>query len=394
MTRLRRLAPLTTLVAGALVALTGCGFTGLYSTSLPGSVSGNTYTVTVYFDNVLDLVPQAAVKVNDVTVGTITKIKVVDDAKSGHYLARVTCTVKKSVHLPANTVAILEETSLLGEKFVELRQPDKPTGELLDGAVIRDGATTAYPDVEEVFGVLSSVLNGGGLQKLQTINIEVSKALAGRESQVRDVLRQLNVFLSGLASQRAQINHALSALDRLSRDLAAQESSIATALDDIGPGLKILADQRSQLVGLLEGLSRLGVVSTRVINASLDNTRASFTYLAPILSKLAAAGKALPGSLEMLVDYPFPRHSVSGIPGDFTSLYVSLNAGSACNQAPATKPLCVALSTLGFLTTSGTPAAANRRGSTPTVAGLSPAGRVSRTHVRGGLMTLLMGGAQ
>ena len=391
MTRLRLLGA----AAVASLALTGCGFTGLYSTSLPGSVSGNTYTVTVYFDNVLDLVPQAAVKVNDVTVGTITKIKVVDDAQTGHYLARVTCKVKKSVHLPANATAILEETSLLGEKFVELRAPDQgATGELADGAVIRDGATTAYPDVEEVFGVLSAVLNGGGLQKLQTINIEVSKALSGRESQVRDVLRQLNVFLGGLASQRAQINHALSALDRLSRDLAAQESSIATALDDIGPGLKILADQRAQLVGLLEGLSRLGVVSTRVINASLDNTRASFAYLAPILSKLAAAGKALPGSLEMLVDYPFPRHSVSGIPGDFTSLYVSLNAGSACNEAPATKPLCVALSTLGLLTTSGTPAAASRRGSAATVAGLSPAGRASRTHVRGSLMTLLMGGAQ
>jgi len=51
--------------------LSGCS---LYNVPLPGGAGGSSYHVTAEFDNVLDLVPQSAVKVNDVTVGSVEKI--------------------------------------------------------------------------------------------------------------------------------------------------------------------------------------------------------------------------------------------------------------------------------------------------------------------------------
>lgn len=273
----RRALAAATLCVAVLASTAGCGFTGLYSANLPGSVGGpfssaKTFTMTVIFDNVLDLVPQSAVKVNDVTVGTVESVALVNDPATHAYKAKVTCKVERSVHLPANSVAILQETSLLGEKYVQLQAPTAvPSGRLGDGAVIRDGATKAYPDVEQVFGVLSSVLNGGGLEKLQTINVELNAALAGREDKVRDVLVQLNTFVGGLDTQKTEITRAITSLDKLSGDLRAQNSTIVTALHDLGPGIKVIADERADLVALLQGLSRLGVVSTRVINASVTD---------------------------------------------------------------------------------------------------------------------------
>lgn len=337
---------LLAVVAAATLTLTsGCGFSGLYGKNLPGSVGGplssvKTYTVTVLFDDVLDLVPQSAVRVNDVTVGTVEKISLMADPSTKTFKAKVICKVSKSVQLPQNATALLEETSLLGEKFIELQSPPTASvGQLKDGAVIRDGSTSAYPDVEQVFGVLASVLNGGGLEKLQTINVELTAALSGRENKVRDVLRQLDTFVGGLDTQKSQITRAIQSLDKLSIDLNRNTDSIKIALRDLAPGIHVLSENRSNLVKLLQGLSELGVVSTRVINESVDATKTDLALLAPILTRLNQAGAALPGSLELLLDFPFPRDAPNGIPGDNTNLTASVDGSSVCN-ATQLQPLC------------------------------------------------------
>ncbi|TDC96071.1 MCE family protein, partial [Actinomadura sp. 7K507] len=62
-------------VAGA-AALSGCSFNGVSSLPLPGGpdLGPNPKTVKIEFSNVLDLVPQSAVKVNDVSVGQVEEI--------------------------------------------------------------------------------------------------------------------------------------------------------------------------------------------------------------------------------------------------------------------------------------------------------------------------------
>ena len=85
----RRLAG-ALLAACTLAATAGC-------TALPGGApSGPSYQVSADFTEVLDLVPQAAVKVNDVTVGSVVKISL-----SG-WDARVRMKIDRDVQLPAN----------------------------------------------------------------------------------------------------------------------------------------------------------------------------------------------------------------------------------------------------------------------------------------------------
>jgi phospholipid/cholesterol/gamma-HCH transport system substrate-binding protein len=312
-------------VLAAVATLSGCGFKGAYSLPLPGgSGTGPVYHVTALFDDVQDLVPMAAVRVDDVPVGDVTKISY--DPKL--HKARVTMRVKKSVHLPANATATLEQTTLLGEKYIALSPPvgTPPQGVLADGAVIGDNATSNLPDVEEVFGVLSAVLNGGDLQDLQTIDLEISKALGGREQAVRSALAQVDRFVGDLDSQKQQIVRALDQLDRFSAALAKQNTTLADALDNLGPGLKVLADNRVEFTKLLTDLSKFGQVATHIITASREQTVAGLRDLKPILSRLQAAGTNLPRSLELFPTYPFPRAIAGAVPGDYNGLKATLNA--------------------------------------------------------------------
>jgi phospholipid/cholesterol/gamma-HCH transport system substrate-binding protein len=334
----RRALRVGTLAALAAVTITGCGFKGAYSLPLPGGAAhGPTYQVTAVFDDVQDLTPQAAVRVNDVAVGDVTGITVGKDLK-----AHVTMKINTTVHLPANAVATLDQTTLLGEKFVALAPPGDgitPHGRLANGAVLDDGSTADLPDVEEVFGLLSNVLNGGDLGDLQTITVELTKALSGREAAVRDTLTQLTTFVSALNTQKSQIVRALDQLDRLTTTLRKGDSTIATALDDLGPGLKVLADERAQFRGLLVNLSKFGRVATRVINASKDDTIAGLRDLQPILGHLAGAGGNLPRALEILITFPFPRNIDAAAPGDYTNLEAQLDLGPIiCTLLTTLKP--------------------------------------------------------
>lgn len=311
----------------SLLLLTGCGF-NVYDVQLPGGAAGgsNVYRVTIQFDDVLDLVPQSAVKVNDVTVGSVEKITLAKDPRVG-FIASVRVRLEDGVKLPDNAVASIRQTSLLGEKFVSLSPPpdEVSLGRLGNGDLIKRARTSRSTELEEVLGALSLLLNGGGIAQLQTINQELSKALTGREPDVRDLLNQLNTFIGGLDEQKAQIVKALDGLDRLTTSLAAQRTTIANALDTFGPGLKVLADERQQFTQMLAALAKLGVVGTRVIEASRANTVANLRALEPILANLAAAGRNLPGALELLFTYPFPKNFPAAVTGDFTRLSITFD---------------------------------------------------------------------
>ena len=82
----------------------------------------------------------------------------------------------------------------------------------------------------------------------------------------------------------------------------------------------MLADQRTLLTEMLQALSELGVVGTRVIKASKDDFVANLESLAPVLTKLSQAGADLPHALELMFTYPFPRSALKAIRGDYTNM--------------------------------------------------------------------------
>ncbi|MCW2680330.1 MAG: hypothetical protein JWM62_1731 [Frankiales bacterium] len=305
----------------AVTVLSGCGFRGAASIPLPGG-QGNgddAYQLTIEFEDVLDLVPQSAVKVADVTVGSVQSLDV------HGYTARVVVRVNGDVELPANSTASVRQTSLLGEKFVSLDPPpgDQGRGELRGGETIGLDRTERSAEVEEVLGALSLVLNGGSLEQLQTINRELVEALEGREDRVKSVLTELNTFVGGLDQQKQQIVRALDSLDRLTARLVNERQVIATALEEIPAGTEVLTEQREELTRVLTSLDELGDVAVRVIDQSKENTVADLRALQPILTELANAGKAFPDSLELLLSYPFPRTAVEGITGDYANLFIT-----------------------------------------------------------------------
>jgi phospholipid/cholesterol/gamma-HCH transport system substrate-binding protein len=310
----------------SILLLTGCGsggFSGVYQLPLPGGadLGEHPYRVVAHFGDVLDLVPQAGVKVNDVAVGRVERIELARDNRT----AVVTLLVNGDVRLPANAGAELRQSSLLGEKFVELSAGRAPSGVLRDGAVIPLARTGRNPEIEEVLGALSLLLNGGGVGQLRTIVTEVNAALSGNEPEIRAALSNIDTVVGTLDAEKGNIVRAIDALDRLSSNLAKQTDDIALALDELGPGLKVVNEQRNSLVTMLGALERLSTVAVDTVNRSRDDIVADLRLLRPILNKLADAGADLPNSLQFLVTYPFTDYFLNAVKGDYVNVDVKFD---------------------------------------------------------------------
>jgi phospholipid/cholesterol/gamma-HCH transport system substrate-binding protein len=298
--------------------LSSCRFDGAYDLPLPGGKAvsaGDAITITAEFTDALNVVPRTAVMVDDVPVGQVSQVDRVG------WNAKITMQVRKDVKLPANALAEIRQTSLLGEKYVALIDPvgSPPTGRLADGANIPLASTSRNPEVEEVLGALSFVLSGGGIGQLHTISTELNKMMDGRTDGMRDLLARINTTVGALDDQKNDIITAMSAIDRLTGTLNKERASIGAAIDSIGPAVEVLNQQHQALVTMLAGLDKLGIVGTRVIRGSRENLVATLRHLEPTLRELADAGMSLPRGLGLLASFPFPKEAAELAMGDYAN---------------------------------------------------------------------------
>ncbi|WP_236566866.1 MCE family protein [Nocardia sp. CY41] len=322
----RRMRRTAAVAAGLAVALgvSGCQWDGLNSLPMPGTegTGPGSYEVRIQMPNVTTLTRNSPVRVHDVTVGTVAGIEVED------WHALVTVRLNPDVHLPANAVAKIGQTSLLGSNHLELAEPtdQAPQGQLQAGDVIPLGRAGTFPTTEQVLSSLSVVLNGGGVAQLETITHELNSALTGREEAIRDLLPQLNELTTNLDRQTGDIIAAMSGLDRLGGQLAEQRDVVAAAIEQIHPALTVLADRRANITRAITALGELSDVVRRIVDASGEDLKANLRSLVPVLKSLSDTGSDLTEALKILATFPFPMKNLDhAIKGDYLNLFMTVD---------------------------------------------------------------------
>jgi phospholipid/cholesterol/gamma-HCH transport system substrate-binding protein len=321
------------------VLLSACSAApGLQTVGLPGSdVSG--YTIRARFADALDLVPLASVKLDGVKVGVVEKV----DLAPG-MTAQATLRIQHDVRLPASTHARVAQTSLLGEKYVQLlagpSNAEAPAGgdELSPGALIDTDKTSEAVEVEQVLGAASVILNGGGIDNLQEISTQLSDVLDGREGNVRALLEGLSTSLATVNSRRADIARAMANTDRLAAQLASQRAVIDHALTVLPRGVHVLQQQQHDLVNALDALGKFGDVAHQVIRRSSADVVADLKLLEPILAQISKAAPSFFSTLDTLLTYPFARNIYGGMAGDYAQMAGKLDIDLASLAKTLLKP--------------------------------------------------------
>jgi phospholipid/cholesterol/gamma-HCH transport system substrate-binding protein len=309
-----RVRDLRSMIAAALAmvvlaALSGCGWHGLNTLPMPGTAGGGpgSFTIQAQLPNVINLQPNSRVRVNDVTVGNVTKVEM----QGWHAL--LTITLDRDVDLPANATVKLGQTSLFGSLHVELAPPTDatPQGKLHDGSLIPLAAASTYPSTEQTLAAISLVLNGGGVGQVQDITEALSTAFAGRADDLRSLLVQLDKYVGYLNDQKDDIIAAADSLNNLVGQIAAQKPVVDKALKTIPDALAVLNDQRKTISDAITQLGRFSALTADTVNQTKGALVQELTDVGPVLKSLADAGPALTRALGVLPTYPFPKDTLT-----------------------------------------------------------------------------------
>ncbi|MDT5333851.1 MAG: phospholipid/cholesterol/gamma-HCH transport system substrate-binding protein [Mycobacterium sp.] len=300
--------------------LTGCSFQGLNSLPLPGAVGRGPDAVTYHVEvpNVATLESNSPVMIDDVVVGSIGKMTV----QGWH--ADVEISVKPDVAVPANAVATVGQTSLLGSMHLALDPPigQKPTGRLQPGATLGLNQSSTFPTTEQTLSSLSAVVNAGGLGQLGDVIHNFSIALDGRGPELRELLIRLDKTVGVLDEQRDNIIASIQQLNRVASKFAGQRDVIDRALKDIPPALDVLNRERPSFTTALEKLGQFSDTTARLVNDAGQDLVKNLSDLKPALEALANIGPEITQALNFALAFPYgPAFADRITKGDYINLY-------------------------------------------------------------------------
>lgn len=307
---MKRSLPIRTLLLLVAFAVTAT------SCALPGRITGSR-EITAEFDDVGDLVSGHSVQVADVRIGSITDIELTED-----FTAMVTMSIKDDVFIPVESRAILRTTSLLGEKFIELRALDP--ADPMAGTNISDGdhitRTGTAPELEFVTEQAVQLLSAVVLNDVATLVETGSVAFGGRGPELRSLLEDLSTVSSTLADQTDELVRIIDALDGATATLATSSSDIDSLLRNLADASVVLADNRDEAITAIEQVTRLAKVQNEtVFEPHLETVNRQIAQLDAILAEVARDQAQIAELIGWVSR--FSDRVPKGIPDDFAQIY-------------------------------------------------------------------------
>ena len=299
--------------------LAGCQWHGLNSLPMPGTQGGDSgsYEIKAQMPDVAYVSPNSRVRVGDANVGTVTAVE-----REGWH-ALVTMRLNGDVDLPANAIAKLGQTSLLGSLHIELSPPVgvTPEGKLHNGSLIPLTNAGAYPSTDQTLAAVSLLLNGGGIGQIQDITAAFATAFAGREQDLKSLITQIDDFVGHLNEQTGDIIAATESFNDLVGQFADQKPVLDKAIRTIPDALNVLKDQRDNLITAIDAFGRFSELATDSVNQTKGALTQELKDFGPVLESLANAGPAMTRSLSFLATYPWPKENITKwVRGDYANL--------------------------------------------------------------------------
>lgn len=283
----RILRPVALLLAAVAVGsgLAACGLGGG-----PAAV-----TAKAVFSDVEDLNDGAQVQMADVPVGHVTAITL-DGSR-----AEVTMALNQSAHVPADVTAQLDQTTILGEYYINLAVPHGAGG---SGQPLANGATIAktavVPGVEQVIGAGAQVFGSISTSELAQIVAAGGQGFDNEAASLKQLLNDFSSVTAGYASHTAQITTAVKSLDQLGTTLAPDAGTDAQAITNLSNTVSLLATQSNQFATLLQSLDTVSTQGSSLLSTYFPQITDQLKALGAVSDQLAQHQQDLANLLEYL----------------------------------------------------------------------------------------------
>ncbi len=286
--------------------------------TLPGTVRGSR-EITATFADVGDLVVGHSVQVADVRIGSVIGIELTDD-----YEAEITMSIKDDVFVPIESRALLRTTSLLGEKFIELRpldEDDPMAGtDLADGDVIAETATA--PELEFVTEQAVQILGAVVSSDVATLVETGAIGFGGRAAELTSLVEDLSTVSGTLADQTDELVRIIDALDGATSTLAGASGDLDQLLVNLAETSTVLAENRDVAIDAIRELTRLArIQNDNIFEPYLAQVDTQIKQVDAILGEVGRNQAQVADLLRWVS--AFADNIPKAIPNDFAQVFLT-----------------------------------------------------------------------
>ena len=242
-----------------------------------------------------ELVRNNSVRLKDVQVGKVTSIKVDGlHAKAGF-------TVAKNVHLPAGTNAVVRQTSMLGEMFIDLEP--QGDGVLKDGTTIPLSRTRRAAQLEQVVQLGGQLVNQVTAENFNRMIDTFDQAWGGHPERLQKLFDAMAGASSSLDANRDALGQTIDKVEQVAADLSPHTAELAQSVNNFAAGLRALDAHRDQLGTFTTSLKHLSDSASDLLVNHEAQLAASGKHAKSVLDQIVANLDDFEKGLQALPDF-------------------------------------------------------------------------------------------
>ena len=206
---------------------------------------GDTYELTVTFDNVSGLKQGAPVEIAGIEVGTVSRISLVGNR------ARLTLSIREGVEIRSDAAAVIKTRGVLGDKYIEIQGGSDSSKLAGQGDHLK--RTSRAADIEQVFEKVGKIADDVGLVAKSVANV------FGGEKGEQDLrmtfenLRDMTVSLNELVqANMASINAIVNNMEGFSSDMRVFSADMKDITGANKRGVNVIVDNFERASAQLE----------------------------------------------------------------------------------------------------------------------------------------------
>jgi phospholipid/cholesterol/gamma-HCH transport system substrate-binding protein len=239
----------------------------------------STYQINAVFTDATGILNGDPVKIAGVDVGKVVSFKV----QGGE--AIVTMEISGEADLPDNTIAEIKFRNLLGQRIVNLAEPETSSSTPLeDGDTIPVENTRPALDLSVVFNNLRPLIQSTNPEEINLVSRAVLEVFKGREGDVAKILGNIGDVTQELADKDQRLARLVTNLNELTEILNGQSQHIRGGINKFGELMDSLAQTTPTIERVVSQLNDASGRFGRILQQNRANLDSELDDLNTILS--------------------------------------------------------------------------------------------------------------
>ena len=207
-------------------------------------------------------------------------------------------------NIPENISVEILPTTLFGQKYLALIDPDDPSDQALsDGDTIPSSRVRTNAELQTILANLFPLLRSIRPADLSTTLYSIANALRGRGDQIGQTIVKLDSYLSDINVELPTLREDMVLLARVSETYSIAAPDLIRLLRNATTMARTVTEKEGQLRGLLDSVTGLGVTSTRVLRTNEQAIVREAALARPLLGLLDRYSPEFPCLLRGLDRY-------------------------------------------------------------------------------------------